>query len=134
MITVRHEHDDHFHIDIRHHGLVVDQPKDDGGDLGPTPVELFVASLATCAAHYARRFLDRHDITTEGFAVHCDYDMSDMRPARVAAVAISVTLPATFPSELREPLLRVIDHCTVKNSIREPPAITVEVQVEKQVA
>jgi putative redox protein len=134
MITVRHEHDDHFHIDIRHHGLVVDQPKDDGGDLGPTPVELFVASLAACAAHYARRFLERHDITTEGFAVNCDYDMSGMRPARVAAVAIDVTLPATFPLELREPLMRVIDHCTVKNSIMQAPAITVEVQVEKKVA
>ena len=134
MITVRHEHDDHFHIDIRHHGLVADQPRDDGGDLGPTPVELFVASLATCAAHYARRFLTRHDISTEGFAVHCDYRMSGERPARVVAVDIDVTVPAAFPPELREPLLRVIDHCTVKNSIMQPPVIAVDVQVEKKVA
>ena len=134
MITVRHEHDDHFHVDIRHHGLVVDQPRDDGGDLGPTPVELFVASLATCAAHYARRFLERHEIPTEGFAVHCTHEMSAGRPARVASVSIDVKLPAAFPPGLREPLLRVIDRCTVKNSIMEPPVIMVDVQTQQKVA
>jgi putative redox protein len=37
-----------------------------GGDVGPTPTELFVAGLASCVAFYARRYLRRHDIDAEG--------------------------------------------------------------------
>ena len=43
---------------VRGHRIVVDQPADAGGDdSAPTPVELFVASLATCVAYYAGRYL-----------------------------------------------------------------------------
>lgn len=127
MISVRHEHDDHFHIDIRHHGLVVDQPRTDGSDdLGPTPTELFVASLASCSAFYTRRFLARHGIPTNGFRVDCDFEMSEERPARVKSILLDVTLPAGFPDERREALRRVIEHCTVTNSLRIAPKITLE--------
>ncbi|HJT38308.1 MAG TPA: OsmC family protein [Actinomycetota bacterium] len=135
MITVRHEHDDHFHIDIRHHGVVVDQPRDNGGeDLGPTPTELFVASLAACTAHYARRFLQRHAIPTEGLLVACDFDMSAEPPARVTQISVHVTLPASFPEERRDALQRVIDRCTVKNSLAMPPTVVTDVKIERKAA
>src|SRR5579859_2973035 len=53
-------------ISIGEHELVVDQPVEDGGeDLGPTPTDLFVAGLASCAAYYAGRFLARRGIVAE---------------------------------------------------------------------
>ncbi|MFE9028369.1 OsmC family protein [Streptomyces iakyrus] len=35
----------------------------------PTPVELLVAAVASCAAHYAGRYLDRHGESREGLSV-----------------------------------------------------------------
>jgi len=50
-----------YEVTVRGHRLVVDQPADAGGqDSAPTPTELFLASLATCVAFYAGRFLTRH--------------------------------------------------------------------------
>ncbi len=43
---------DQYEIRIGDHTVTVDQPVDNGGtDTGPTPTDLFVASLASCAAH-----------------------------------------------------------------------------------
>lgn len=47
-MLVTHVGDDRFTIQIRGHGIVVDQPEERGGDdEGPTPTELFVASVAS---------------------------------------------------------------------------------------
>jgi len=56
-----------YEVTVRGHRLVVDQPTDAGGqDSAPTPTELFVASLATCVAFYAGRFLTRHGYRRDG--------------------------------------------------------------------
>ncbi|MER6163148.1 OsmC family protein [Streptomyces violaceorubidus] len=47
---------DAYAIRVRGHVLPVDQPLTEGGtDTAPTPVKLFVAAVAGCAAHYAGR-------------------------------------------------------------------------------
>jgi hypothetical protein len=59
-MTVWHLNGDRFAIGVRDHMLTVDQPLADGGeDTAPTPTELLVASLASCVAFYARRYLAR---------------------------------------------------------------------------
>ena len=134
-IVVQYEHDDHFHVEIGKHGLVTDQPFEDGGDdLGPTPVELFVASLAACIGFYAERFMRRHDIDTGGLGVRCDFTMSEERPARVAEIGVCVDLPEGFPEDRRPVLMRVIEACTVHNSMRQPPVVRIETKARRHVA
>ncbi|MFJ6926691.1 OsmC family protein [Streptomyces nigra] len=66
---------------VRGHVLTVDQPRPDGGkDTAPTPVELFVASVASCTPHYAGRYLDRHGLSRDGLAVRADFRMADDSP------------------------------------------------------
>jgi putative redox protein len=123
-VVVSYERRDLFRVRIRDHRIWVDQPTGSGGDdAGPTPVELFVASLVSCVGFYAERFMRRHDIGADGLRVECDFEMSEIRPARVSAIDVRVILPAAFPEARREALLRVIDHCTVHNSLRETPAV-----------
>jgi len=63
--------------------VVTDQPHDAGGDdVGPTPTELFVTSLASCVGFYAERFLRRHRLPVEGLRVECEFEMGE-RPSRV---------------------------------------------------
>ena len=122
-ITVRHEANDRFRISIRGHEVVVDQPAPASGDDGPTPTELFVASLAACAGFYARRFLARHGLRDGELAISCEYGWTEDH-SRVDSIALRVELPAGIPEGLEAPLLRVIEHCTVHESIREIPVLT----------
>ena len=124
-ITVHHVGGDQFAIHTRIHTLVVDQPVADGGDdAAPTPTELFVASLASCVAFYARRYLSRHDLPEEGLTVSASYELAQ-RPARVSDVRLSITLPHGVPIDRRDALLAVASHCTVHNSLTDPPAVSI---------
>ena len=81
-VSVTHDGDDRFSIATRGHVVHVDQPESDGGsDTGPTPTELFVASLASCVAFYARRYLKRHDLPEEGLTVTAQAESGD-KPSR----------------------------------------------------
>jgi putative redox protein len=132
-IEVRWAAGDRFLIGVRGHDLVVDQPKDAGGDdVGPTPTELFVASLAACVGFYAERFLKRHGLPIEGLRVQATFAMSEDRPARVTSIDLSVGLPVGFPAARRAALAAVIGHCTVHNSIRLEPEVSMSF-VEREV-
>lgn len=115
-----------YEIGVRQHHLLVDQPAEaGGGDAAPTPTELFVASLAACVAFYAGRYLSRHDLPRDGLAVSADYDMAADRPARVAAVRLTIQLPDGVPAARHAPLLAVASHCTVHNSLTNAPEVSV---------
>ncbi|GIH95790.1 OsmC family protein [Planobispora siamensis] len=123
---------DRFDIKIRDHRVRADQPTDAGGsDTGPTPVELFVAGLAACTAHYARRYLHRRDLPM-GVTVTARYEM-DPRPARVARVELVVKAPG-LPENLRDSFTAVIEHCTVHNSLRVPPRVDFRVVTAESAA
>jgi uncharacterized OsmC-like protein len=116
-------------VRVRGHELVVDQPVEDGGeDAGPTPTELFVAGLASCVAFYAGRFLRRHGLPTEGLAVDCSFTFAEDRPARVGEISVAVHLPEGFPEERRAALRAVVEHCTVHNSLRQPPEVEIALE------
>jgi uncharacterized OsmC-like protein len=129
FVRVDHKEGDRFEIEIRQHVLSVDQTAAEGGeDTAPTPTELFVGSLASCVGFYARRFLARHDLPTEGLSVTADFAM-DARPARVSDVRLHIRVPDGVPEERRAGLLAVAGHCTVHNSLRQPPQVSIELAV-----
>jgi uncharacterized OsmC-like protein len=115
---------DRFEVTVRDHMVAVDQPEPVGADTAPTPVELFVASLATCVAHYARQYLVRHDLPTTGLAVTADYAMGSA-PSRVRRVDVDIRLPEGVPMRSRQALLAVASHCTVHNTLTEPPDVSI---------
>jgi putative redox protein len=125
-LSVTHLAGDRFELRVRGHRLVTDQPVADGGaGQGPTPTELFVASLTACVAFYAARFLARHDLDPGGLRVDGDFTMSADRPPRVASIVLRLVTPHPLPDNRRRALLAVADHCTVHNSIRQPPDVRI---------
>ena len=113
--------------DTVHPTSLVDQPATDGGDdAGPTPTELFVASLATCVGFYAERFLRRHGLGADLLRVECHPSMSADRPARVAAITLRMGGLPELSGRRRDGLRAVVEHCTVHNSIRQAPRIEVD--------
>ena len=127
LMDVRFVSGEAYEVAVRGHRLLVDQPADSGGDdSAPTPTELFVASLATCVAFYAGRYLTRHGFSREGLGVSVGYVMADDRPARVAALRLTVRVPADVPAERRTALQAVAAHCTVHNSLTTPPDVVID--------
>jgi putative redox protein len=116
-----------YEIAVRGHRLAVDQPSDAGGhDSAPSPTELFVASLASCVAFYAGRYLSRHGHTRDGLRVSVTYDMATDRPARVTNIRLTVHVPDEVPAQRRPALHAVISHCTVHNSLVAAPAVRID--------
>jgi len=124
-MRVSYQDGDRFTAAVRGHEIRVDQPVEDGGeDSAPTPVELLVASLATCVAHYARRYLRRHDLPTEGLEVSAEWDLVK-GPARLGPVTLVVTVPEGVPEDRYEPLLTMASHCTVHNTLNQGPEVSI---------
>jgi putative redox protein len=126
-VAVRHVAGDAYAITARGHAVLVDQPVSDGGqDAAPTPTELLVASLASCVAFYAGRYLLRHGLDRSGLAVTADFAMADDRPARVRDVRLRISVPGGTPPQRRDALLAVASHCTVHNTLRQEPGVSIE--------
>lgn len=129
-VRVRHLGGDRFTVGIREHTVLVDQPVGAGGtDTAPTPTELFVAGLASCVAFYARRYAVRHRFSADGLEVAVNYELGG-RPSRVSRIEIVVTPPAALPAERRDAFLAVASHCTVHNTLVQPPAIDVRLTAD----
>ncbi len=127
QITVRHVDGDAYAITARGHGVLVDQPVADGGtDASLTPTELLVASLASCIAFYAGRYLRRHGLDRAGLTVNAEFAMADDRPARVAAVRLRIGVPGGVPPQRTAALLAMASHCTVHNTLRQEAGVSIE--------
>lgn len=130
-VVVEHNTVTKYVATVRGHEVRVDQPLAAGGtDEAPTPVELFVVSLATCVAYYAGRYLDRHGLSRAGLAVQAEYRKADRPPARIASIHLRVILPAGLPTGMVKPLHAVVSHCTVHNTLREPPTVDIQIDAE----
>ncbi len=114
---------------MRGHEIVVDQPLEDGGgDAGPSPSELWVASLGACVGYFAGRFMSRHSIDAKGLGVDIHYDYSTDLPSRVGSIALKVILPPGFPQSQLAALHRVAESCTVHNSIKRAPEVKIALE------
>jgi len=126
-VAVRHVDGDAYAITARGHQVLTDQPITDGGsDAALTPTELLVASLGSCVAFYAGRYLLRHRLHRAGLAVVAEFDMAADRPARVGAVRLRIIVPGGVPAQRTDALLAVASHCTVHNTRRKEPDVSIE--------
>jgi ribosomal protein S12 methylthiotransferase accessory factor len=110
-----------------------DQPVSDGGaGAAPSPFDLFLASIGTCAGIYALRFCQQRNLETEGLSLELTTEKGEDGP-RVARVSIEVRLPPAFPARYRDAILRAVDQCKVKRHILEPPEFVVTVVASREI-
>jgi uncharacterized OsmC-like protein len=123
-IVVRSVAGDAYDMDVKGHQVRVDQPEFAGGtNTGPTPTDLWVASLAACVAYYAGKYLRDNALPTE-VTVRTVFKMA-IGPARVSRIQMTVDAPG-LPEEQRAAFDEAISHCTVHNSLHQPPAVEIE--------
>lgn len=105
--------------------IFTDQPVKVGGeDSAPTPFELFLASLGTCAGIFVKSFCDQRNIPTDNIKIieHLEFNPIDHM---VSKVGIEIKIPDDFPEKYRDAMINVADLCTVKKHLLKPPAMEV---------
>ncbi|MGQ9640031.1 MAG: OsmC family protein [Candidatus Bathyarchaeia archaeon] len=121
-----------FRAECRGHQVFSDQPvEEEGGDTAMTPVELFIASLGFCIGVYAKLFCDRHNISSEGMRVDLEWKMAE-NPGRIGQVKVMISMTGKVNSALADSILRVARHCTIHNTLKNPPEIDVALNLHPE--
>jgi putative redox protein len=109
------------------HGHIIrtDQPVLSGGqNSAPSPFELFLASIGTCAGIYVKSFCDNRKIQTEHIKIiqSVEYDEESGLPVNIK---LDIKLPPDFPEKYKEAVISVAELCKVKKSMATPPVFEV---------
>lgn len=127
ILTVKHLKGSKFEILCRSHRIITDQPESEGGtDKGMTPVELLIASIASCTAYFAAIFLERRIQDLTGLEIRSDWEYVE-EPHRVGAVELTVVVPHTLTESEERSLRRTLEHCTIKNTLEFVPDVRINV-------
>ena len=110
-------------ITAHSHGHIIktDQPvADGGGDSAPSPYELFLASIGTCAGIYVKSFCDNRQISTDGIKIieNIEWSKETGLPLKIS---LDIRLPEAFPEKYKASLIHVADLCKVKKTMVNPP-------------
>ena len=81
------------------------------------PLEAFYASLAGCAAVYAKKACQELGIPAAGIAIDCQPFAGPGGPLTLARFRSEVRFPAHFSAEQKARVLDSIAHCAVKNIV-----------------
>ena len=106
------------------HTVHTDQPRDNGGeDSAPSPFQLFLASLGTCAGIFVQGFCAKRNIPFEGIRIvqRAEYDAQGV----LQAVDLELQLPEGFPEKYRDAVVKVAEQCSVKKAIQAQPQLRV---------
>lgn len=102
-----------------------DQPVHAAGEgSAPSPFDLFLASLGTCAGFYVLGFCQNRGIATEGIELIQSLEV-DPETRMVSKVNLEIKLPPTFPEKYKSAVIQSATLCTVKKHLENPPQFNI---------
>ena len=102
--------------------IATDQPVSGGGEgSAPTPFDLFLASLGTCAGIFALGFIRSRKLNEEGFKITISFE-TDAATHLLGKAVFRLTLPKDFPDKYKGAVIKAAEQCLVKRTMDTPPA------------
>lgn len=102
-----------------------DQPVYGGGEgSAPTPFELFLASIGTCAGIFVLGFCQQRGIDAAGIELIQRLEV-DPATRMVKAIDLEIKLPDTFPEKYKHAVIQSANLCAVKKHMENPPTFKV---------
>ena len=130
-ITTYYKGDMLFESKLGNHDILIDVPSNMGGrDRGPTPPELFVASLGSCVGAFVANYCNQTNVDAQGMTVDITFDKAGP-PTRLVNLKVKINLPNGECKNREKALLRVAEHCPVHETIATMEEIEFEL-VDKQ--
>ena len=116
---------------IGEHSIKTDQSINSGGaNAAPSPFDLYLAAIGTCAGVYVKSFCDNRKIPAENIKIIQNTEYDDVTGLPVS-ITIDIILPPDFPEKYRASVVSVAELCKVKKSIANPPVFKV-ISTQKQ--
>lgn len=114
------------------HTIRTDQPVDNGGEnSAPTPFELFLASLGTCAGIYVKSFCDQRKISSENIRIVQTTEF-DKQTRLITNIKIDIQLPSDFPEKYKAAVINAAELCKVKKTIANPPVFRIITSIKQE--
>lgn len=113
-------------VDAHFGGVTVatDQPP---AASAPSPFDLFLSSIGTCAGIYVLGFCQQRGLPTEGVRIveRINHNISGM----VECIELEIQVPASFPEKYRASLIRSAELCKVKKHLEKPPKFDITTKI-----
>jgi len=104
--------------------------KTDQGGADPTPFALFLSSIGTCAGIYVLSFCQQRNLPTDRIRI-VQRNFTNPLTRMVEKIDLEIQVPADFPANYYEALVRSAELCAVKKHLENPPKFNVFTQVVK---
>ena len=94
----------------------------------PTPFDLFLSSIGTCAGIYVLGFCQQRGLPTEGIQI---IQRTHANPATgmIDEIDLDIVVPSSFPEKYRDSLIRSAELCKVKKHLEKPPKFNIATKV-----
>ena len=114
-------------VDAHFRGFTVptDQPP---AASAPTPFDVFLSSIGTCAGIYVLGFCQQRGLATTGIQIVQRIHASP-QGGMVEQIDLEIVVPPTFPEKYRDSLIRSAELCKVKKHLEKPPRFNITTKV-----
>ena len=104
--------------------IATDQPAPVGEGAAPTPFDLFLASLGTCAGIFALGFIQSRGLSAEGLGITVSFER-DQETHLLSKAVFRIKLPKDFPPKYKDAVIKAAEQCLVKRTMDNPPAFEI---------
>jgi ribosomal protein S12 methylthiotransferase accessory factor len=94
----------------------------------PSPFEVFLASIGTCAGIYVLGFCQQRNLPTDGIHIVERIDRN-RATGMVEFIKLEIQVPPEFPEKYRDALIRSAEQCAVKKHLENPPRFEITTAV-----
>jgi uncharacterized OsmC-like protein len=128
LVEIKHVEGRSFETLIRNHRLRIDLPEEmHGKNTGPTPPELFAASLASCIGFYVLFYCEKKHLSPEGLKVDASFHKY-INPDRIGKISVRIQLPSLVTDEDKEGALKEAERCIIHNTLCHKPEVKITLE------
>lgn len=106
-------------------GMVITTNQDGSA---PAPFSLFLSAIGTCAGIYVLSFCKQRGLPTEGLRI-VQRNRTSPVTRMIESVELDIQLPADFPEQYKDAVIRSANLCAVKKHLESPPQFDVHTSV-----
>lgn len=122
-------------VTTERHALVVDEPRPDGDDLGPSPYELLLAALGACTSMTLRMYARRKGWPLTEVQIELTHEREHLRDCedcdeddrQLDRITRRIHLEGALSDEQRARLIEIAQRCPVHRTLMSAVEITDEV-------
>jgi len=94
----------------------------------PTPFDIFLSSIGTCAGIYVLNFCRQRNLPTDNIRI-IQHVQNNRFNGMVEKIDLEIQVPPDFPQKYYDSLIRSAELCAVKKHLENPPKFEITTKV-----